>query len=57
MNQAANLNQTLNNDYALLTEENRKKVIEMTKFLVLTQNTIVPELLNLEKIHVSNEEE
>ena len=41
--------QTLNNDFSALTEENRKNVIEMTKFLIMTQNTIVPELLHFDK--------
>jgi len=39
----------LNNDFSALTEENRNSVIEMIKFLIITQNTIVPELLHLEK--------
>jgi hypothetical protein len=38
--------ETLNDDFSALTEKNKKNIIEMTKFLVLTQNTIVPELLN-----------
>jgi hypothetical protein len=38
--------ETLNTDFSTLTEKNKKNIIEMTKFLVLTQNTIVPELLN-----------
>jgi len=41
--------QTLNNDFSVLTEENRKSVIEMTKFLIITQNNIVPELLHFEQ--------
>jgi len=41
--------QTLNNEFSVLTEENRKSVIEMAKFLIITQNNIVPELLHLEK--------
>jgi hypothetical protein len=28
-----------------LNEDNKKKIIDMTKFLVLTQNTIVPGFL------------
>ena len=47
--QAENPIQTLNNDFSVLTEENRKSIIEMTKFLIITQNTIVPELLNHDK--------
>ena len=42
------MNETLNEDFTALTEENRKSVIEMTRFLVLTQNTIVPKLLTSE---------
>jgi hypothetical protein len=38
--------ESLNVDFTALTEKNKKGIIEMTKFLVLTQNTIVPELLN-----------
>lgn len=49
MKEAGDSIQTLNNDFSELTEENRKSVLEMTKFLIITQNTIVPELLNLEK--------
>ena len=40
---------TLNNDFAVLTEENRNRVIEMARFLIITQNAIVPELLRLER--------
>jgi hypothetical protein len=35
----------LRHDFSALNENNRKKVVEMTKFLVLTQNTIVPGFL------------
>jgi hypothetical protein len=49
MKDADDSNQTLNNDFSVLTEENRKSVIEMTKFLIITQNNIVPELLHIEK--------
>ena len=52
MKEVENLNETLNKDFFVLTEENRKSVIEMTRFLVLTQNTIVPELLNPEKTYL-----
>jgi hypothetical protein len=41
--------QTLNNYFYALNEENRKNIIEMTKFLIITQNSIVPELLNFNK--------
>jgi hypothetical protein len=37
--------ETLNKDFLTLTAENKKNVIEMTKFLVLTQNTIIPGFL------------
>jgi hypothetical protein len=40
--------QMLNNYFSVLTEENRKSVIEMTKFLIITQNNIVPEILHIE---------
>jgi hypothetical protein len=40
------MNETLNKDFSTLTEENKKSVIEMTKFLVITQNAIVPNILN-----------
>ena len=49
MKEVNNSNQTLKNDFSILTEENRKSVIEMTKFLIITQNNIVPELLHLDK--------
>jgi hypothetical protein len=39
------LTETLQRDFPILNETNRKKVVEMTKFLVLTQNTIVPGFL------------
>ena len=50
MKQTENLSETLNKDFSALTVENRKKVLEMTKFLVLTQNTIVPEMLNSSQV-------
>jgi hypothetical protein len=40
------INETLNKDFSVLTEKNKKNVIEMTKFLVITQNAIVPNILN-----------
>jgi len=49
MKEMDNSIQTLNNDFSRLTEENRKSVLEMTKFLIITQNTIVPELLHIDK--------
>jgi hypothetical protein len=36
----------LKQDFSTLNEATRKSIIEMTKFLVLTQNTIVPEILH-----------
>jgi len=49
MKELADSVQTLNKDFSELTEENRKSVLEMTKFLIITQNAIVPELLNIDK--------
>ncbi|MCL2293648.1 MAG: hypothetical protein FWC36_02115 [Spirochaetes bacterium] len=43
---AEELNKTLDKDFSALTEENKKNVLEMTRLLVLTQNTIVPKILN-----------
>jgi hypothetical protein len=40
------MNETLNKDFSALTEENKKSIIDMTKFLVITQNAIVPNILN-----------
>jgi hypothetical protein len=39
------MKETLRQGFSVLNEANRKNVIEMTKFLVLTQNAIVPGLL------------
>jgi hypothetical protein len=39
------MTETLQRDFPVLNESNRKKVVEMTKFLVLTQNAIVPGFL------------
>jgi hypothetical protein len=44
------MRETLKQDFSVLNETNRKNVVEMTKFLVLTQNTIVPGFLE-EKSH------
>ena len=41
------MNEELNRDFSVLTEENKKKAVEMARFLVLTQNAIVPEMLTL----------
>jgi hypothetical protein len=35
----------LKKDFSTLNEVNKKNVVEMTKFLVLTQNTVVPAFL------------
>jgi hypothetical protein len=40
------LNKTLNKDFSSLNEKNKKSVLEMTKFLVLSQNNIIPSMLN-----------
>ena len=40
------LPKSLKKDFSALTEIHKKKVIEMTRFLVLTQNNIIPEMLN-----------
>jgi hypothetical protein len=37
--------EALEQDFSVLNERNREKIIDMTKFLVLTQNTIVPGFL------------
>jgi hypothetical protein len=39
------LTKTLEKDFSVLNESNKKNIIEMTKFLVLTQDTIVPGFL------------
>jgi hypothetical protein len=39
------MTETLEKDFSILNEDNKKKVVEMTKFLVLTQDTIVPGFL------------
>jgi hypothetical protein len=35
----------LQKDFSVLNESNKKKIVDMTKFLVLAQNTIVPGFL------------
>jgi hypothetical protein len=45
MEEEKDLQETLNTDFSALTEKNKKSVLEMTKFLVLTQNAIVPSML------------
>jgi len=42
------MNETLKTDFSALNEKNRASVLEMTKFLVLTQNAIVPKILSPE---------
>ncbi|MDR2303819.1 MAG: hypothetical protein LBE10_04455 [Treponema sp.] len=39
------MTETLEQDFSILNENNKKKVVEMTKFLVLTRNRIVPGFL------------
>jgi hypothetical protein len=39
------MTEILEQDFSALNEANKKKVVDMTKFLVLTQNTIVPGFL------------
>jgi hypothetical protein len=55
MKEAGNI-QTLNHEFSLLTEENRQSVIEMIKFLIITQNNIVPELFNFDKEKLKGED-
>jgi len=49
MKEAGNSIQMLNHEFSLLTEENRQGVIEMIKFLIITQNSVVPGFLNFDK--------
>jgi len=37
--------EVMNKDFACLSKENRQKVLDVTKYLVLTQNTFVPAIL------------
>jgi len=37
--------EVMNKDFACLSEENRRKVLDVTKYLALTQNTVVPAIL------------
>jgi|LSQA01.1.fsa_nt_gi hypothetical protein len=41
--------EALHKDFSVLTEQNRRKAIDMAKFLVLTQNAVIPTILT-EKI-------
>jgi hypothetical protein len=45
MEKAENMTDELNKDFSALTDDNREKVIEMTKFLVFTQDLIIPEMI------------
>jgi len=56
MKEAGNSIQTLNHEFSLLTEENRQSVIEMIKFLIITQNNIVPEFFNFGKKNLNWED-
>jgi hypothetical protein len=38
--------ETLHRDFAVLTGKNRKNVLDMTRFLVLAQNELIPSILN-----------
>jgi len=37
--------EVMNKDFARLSKEDRLKVLNVTKYLVLTQNTLVPAML------------
>jgi hypothetical protein len=39
------MTEILQKDFSVLNESNKKKIVDMTKFLILTQNTIVPGFL------------
>jgi hypothetical protein len=39
------MTETLEKDFSVLSDRNKKNIIEMTKFLVLTQDTVVPGFL------------
>jgi len=51
-NKANKMNETLKKDFSVLSEENKERVIEMIKFLIHTQNSIIPEKLYSENKHV-----
>jgi hypothetical protein len=54
------MTEILQHDFSVLNESNRKHVVDMTKFLVLTQNTIVPGFLEEKSpadVSVGTEEE
>jgi hypothetical protein len=44
------ITEILEQDFSVLNENNKKNVIEMTKFLILTQNTIVPGFLEEKEV-------
>ena len=52
-----NINKELIRGFSVLTEENRENVIDMAKFLVHTQNTIIPEMLNPDKKTLQSEKQ
>jgi len=56
MKESGNSIQTLNHEFSLLTEENRQSVIEMIKFLIITQNNIVPGFFNFDKKNLNWED-
>ncbi|MDR0456174.1 MAG: hypothetical protein LBH20_05775 [Treponema sp.] len=56
MKEVINSAQTLNNDFSVLTEGNKKRVIEMIRFLIITQNSIVPEFLNPDESKLKGED-
>jgi len=37
--------EVMNKDFACLSKEDRQKVLDVTKYLVLAQNTVVPAIL------------
>jgi hypothetical protein len=39
------MTEKLRQDFSALNETNKRKIVDMAKFLVLTQNTLVPRLL------------
>jgi hypothetical protein len=49
--------ETLEQDFSVLNETNRKNIVEMTKFLVLTQNMIVPGFLEENSPSLETEKE
>jgi hypothetical protein len=39
------MTEIMRQDFSVLNETNRKKIVDMTRFLVLTQNSIIPDFL------------